>query len=714
MKKVFVLFVFLFAVISLAACDFSDLKPGNNNVKPDDSGETPDGPGTNPDDPGTNPVDPGTNPGGNEHQDDKYLTVTQAYEMASSAGSDGTSEKQYVYGTVKSISNANYGEMYITDGTTDLYIYGVYSSDGTLKYSEMTEKPYSGDVVYLYGILKTFNNSPEMGAAWLQKYEPNQTEIDLSEYTEVSILGARSAETGSKLIVEGVVAKITYANGMNPNGAYLVDDTGSIYVYGLEVAGRIKEGQKAKIAGIKTLYILESEQGYAAEHGYQGSIQLQDTKFISSTEETYDFDKSWIQESTVKKMLDTPMSDNITTNIYKVNALIKEAPGVGFTNYYIDDLDGETGSYCYSLCNGKDYEYLKEFDGKICEVYLSALNCKATKAATIYRFVPIAVKEISDFKMSDADIANFALEYYAAKQFLNEYNSDPALVLKSSFSNELIPFSNVSVEYSTDNPDLVGFNNVDGDVVMHTNKGNAKVNIIMSATYKEAKASMNVEIFVNYKDLPDTISIKDATKKPDGTEVVVKGIIMSGTTNQTGFYLNDGTGVIAVTTSEDIISTLSLGNEVVIKGIKDHKTSKPDTMVGQIYIHDATVEVNLLGNNEYSKETFITDKSFDEVKTLINDLMVDQTTNVFVTKCYISRIEGAHSTNYYLSSTVGGKDIYLYAGSGAQYDIYLSFVDKEVEVTFTLVNWNSKTPYRACIISATDGEKTIVNNYKFN
>lgn len=700
MKKIIALFVLVFVVFGLISCE-AGLVDRPKDLDPVDEPDNPDNPNTpdNPDNP--NIPDPGV----------KYLTVTEAYNMALQAGSNGTSEKQYVYGTVKSISSTVYGEMYITDGKTDLYVYGVYSSDGATRYSDMTEKPYTGDVVYLYGILKTYNEKAELGASWLQKFESNQGEQDLSDYSETTIVNARKAEAGSKIIVEGVVAKITYANGMNPNGIFLVDETGSIYVYGLEVAGRVKEGQKVKVAGTKTLYILETEQDVAAIHGYQGSIQLQDSVFISASEETYDFDRSWIEESTVKNIIETPMTNNITTNIFKVKAIVKEVPGIGFTNYYIDDLDGETGSYCYSLCNGSDYAYLKEFDGKICEVYLSPLNCKATKSGTVYRFVPVAVKEIKDFSMSDEEIAKFALDYYAAKQFLAEYNSDPNLILKTTFANEYIPFDNVLVSYSS-NDELVEFVTEDG-VQMHIKEGNAVVKIKMEATYKEAKAEKEVKIFVNFKNIPDSISIADAIAADDGTEVVLRGIVMSGTVNQTGFYLNDGTGVIAVLTTAEIIKTISLGNEIVIKGTKTHKTTKPDQMVGQIHIADATVEVNLLGNHEYSTAPFITGLTFDEIKALIQDVNTDRTTNVYVAKCYIHKIESTHSTNYYLASTSEGNDIYLYAGSGSQYSKYSAFEGKEVTVTFAFVNWNSKTPYRACIISATDGETTILNNYNF-
>ena len=645
-----------------------------------------------------------------DKEDIKYLTVSEAYAMAVEAGEKGTAERQYVKGTVKEISNPLYGEMYITDGEKTLYVYGVYSIDGEKKYPDLDEKPYTGDEVYLYGVLKTYKDSPELGASWLQKFVSHQGEVDLSTYTEVSVEEARQAEVGEKLIISGVVSTITYANGMKPNGIFVVDNTGSIYVYSLEVASRVEVGNTIKVAGTKTLYILDSEKTNASVFGYLGSIQLQDAVFISSTTDKKDFNKEWIEESTVKKMLDTPLSNNITTKIFKVNAIINKVPGSGFVNYYINDLDNKTGSYCYTLCNGNDFGYLDRYDGKICTVYLTAINCKATKATTIYRFVPILVEENTGFSMTDQEIAKFAIEYYAKSQFLEEYNSDPELQLLMKASNDYIPFKDVAFSYKS-NSDLITID--DHEDMLHIDSGNSKATITITATYKDAVVEEDIEILVNSKDIPETISIKAAIESDDNTTVTVRGIVMSGTVNQTGFYLNDGTGVIAVRTDADTLAKISLGNDIVVTGVKTHIVKEGYTMVGQCCIENATLEVNLLGNNEYSTDTFITNLTFDDMIELISS-DEDLTTNVYVIKCYLKKVESQYYTNFYLTNEDKTKDIYLYAGSGSQYSIYNDFVDNgELTITFMLCNWNSKTPYRACIISVDDGSNVVINNYNF-
>ena len=649
-----------------------------------------------------------------EIPDVTYLTVSEAYDLALEVGDAGTSERQYVHGFVKKITNANYGEMYITDGAKELYIYGVYSANGAKTYPELAEKPYAGDEVFLYGIVKTYNGNPEMGASWLQKFISHQGEADLTEYTLMDVASARNAAKESKVIVQGVVASITYANGKVPSGVYLVDNTSSIYVYGPDVAGRVVVGEEIKVAGTRDDYILSTEISYAEQWGYQGSIQLADAIFVESIGKNREPLKSWIQESTMKDLLETPFTNNITTMIYKVNAIVNKDPREGFTNYYINDLDNETGSYVYTLCNGSDFTHLDKFDGKICTVYLALHNAKATASGAYYRLMPIDVKENTSFSMSNEEIAKFAVNYYVAKQFKNEYNADPALELLTSVNNTYVPFENVAISYES-TTEGVTFENADGKLVLHLGAASGEVTIKVTANYKGIVFTKDITFNVVIIDIPDTIPVSDAISEDDGEVVTVRGIVMSSLINQTGFYLNDGTGVIAVKTDSETIKNINIGNDVVMQGTKAHFKSTA-TNLGQNCIDSATLVANLMGNHEYSKAPFITDMTFDQIFEYKNTVSTnDYTCSVFVTQCYLRKNEGGFSTNYYLSNADHTKEYYLYAGSGSQYSAYEAFGTGSILLTveFALCNWNTKSEYRACIISASDGETTILNDYNF-
>ena len=645
-----------------------------------------------------------------------YLSVSEAVELALSVGPEGTAEKQYVTGFVKNITNATYGEMYITDGENDLYIYGVYSANGDLRYNELDEKPYSGDEVFLYGFVKTYNGNPEMGASWLQDFISHQGEIDVDDYSPVDIITARNSDEGSKVLLHGVVANITYANGKVPSGFYLVDNTSSIYVYSNEIAGRVEVGEEIRVAGVRDNYILDSETSYAQQYGYQGSIQVADAIFVESIGRSRDPLKGWIEESTMKNLMETPLTDNITTKIYKVNAIVKKVPGSGFVNYYIDDLDGKTGSYVYTLCNGSDFAYLDAFDNKICTVYVAIHNAKSTNSGIFYRLMPINVKENTDFSMTNADICNFALEYYAAPQFKAEYNSDPKLELLTSVSNEYIPFEDVTLSYSVSSDDtLAHINETDGKVVLNLEKGTYTVHMTVKANYQGTSTTLAFTFEVAIVDIPATITVSDAIDTDDGETVTVRGIVMSSLINQTGFYLNDGTGVIAVRVNATTIKEIDVGNDVVLQGTKTH-VKATETNIGQTCIDNATLVANLMGHHDYDKSVFVKSLSFEDIINYKNTTgQTDYTTTVFVVECYLRKNASQYSTNYFLSNADHTKEYSLYAGSGAQYAAFDAFSDGNTLLTveFALCNWNQKTEYRACIVSASDGETTILNTYNF-
>jgi cytochrome c-type biogenesis protein CcmE len=82
----------------------------------------------------------------------------------------------------------------------------------------------------LHCILQIYNGTKEVKNARLIEFKKNPVNIDLSTYTQATIKEAREAAVGTKVRVSGVVAAITYANGMKSIGFVLVDNTQSIYV----------------------------------------------------------------------------------------------------------------------------------------------------------------------------------------------------------------------------------------------------------------------------------------------------------------------------------------------------------------------------------------------------------------------------------------------------------------------------------------------------
>ena len=73
-----------------------------------------------------------------------------------------------------------------------------------------------------------------------------------------------------------------------------------------------------RIVGEKTYYVLETEQASANKYGYKGSNQIENPILLENDNKVSEFPKEWITEYTVKDIMDTPWSEDITTLNHKV------------------------------------------------------------------------------------------------------------------------------------------------------------------------------------------------------------------------------------------------------------------------------------------------------------------------------------------------------------------------------------------------------------
>lgn len=650
-----------------------------------------------------------TNPSESVKEEENLITIAKAIELAQAAGDSGTEEMYLVSGKIKEVSNAQYGAMTIKDETGELYVYGVYSKDQKTPYGEFEDKPVAGDDITLLGKLKTYNGEPEMDRGYMQSFTHNDPSenVDLTQYVEKSIAQAREVADDTKVIVEGTVSTITYAFGMQPNGFYLTDSESAIYVYGSETASQVSVGNKVKVAAQKDYYVLESEQSNAQKHGYKGSNQLAQPTLLENDKGNNTIDLSWTEETTIKEIMDTPVSSNITTNIYKVNAFVNKVEGTGFTNYYFNDLDGKTGSYAYSQCSGLDYTWLDEFHGKICTVYLSPINCKSTPSEAFYRFVPIKVS-YDNYSFDVATAPEFALTYYALDQFKVNYEADPELEVVTSVSSELLNLSNIALTYSSSDENVVYFETVADKVVMHT-KDNGTATVTVTATYQTYSLTKTVDITVGTAQTYETITVAQAIASTDGTEVTVKGIVTSSLVNKVGFYISDDTGIIAVQMTADELAKVELGNMVVIKGTRAHNKKDTSTEItGQSNIKDATVLTNLYGKHEYNTSAFDSTKTFTDLYNL--DKNVDYSTTPFIVKGKLELVSTSYYTSLSFKSEDGSSKLTLYMAGSGQYSCFEEYYNQVLTFEIIPCNWNDKGFWAFCVIAIVTEDGKVINS----
>ena len=639
----------------------------------------------------------------------EIITIAEALEIAKEAGFDGTADRYYIRGKIDTISNVSYGEMTISDETGSIYVYGTYSYDGELRFPEIDETPVKGDEVLLHCVLSTYNDEPQVKNARLIDFKPaDKEDIDASKYTEMTIAEAREADLGALVKVTGVVARITYANGMKPAGIYLVDGTNSIYVYDGDIAGQVKIGNRITVLGSKDMWILDTETNNAQKFGYEGCCQISDATLYENDKAENEIDFTWCEEKSVKDILETPVTENVTTTIYKTTALVKKVPGSGFTNYYFFDLDGETGAYTYTQCNGSDFAWLDEFDGKICTVYLSPMNAKSTATDCYFRFLPVAVYD-EGFVFDVAKAPQYVVEYYGVGQFLSEYTGNPLAELSTSVSSPLLGFDNVELSYTSDNENVVYFTTETPGTVVLNCKGKGTANVTITATHNGNSYSETVSITVSASEEIEADKVIDAIGAENNTSVTVVGIVGPSLVNQTGFYLIDETGAIAVRVNASAFEGLEIGQKIVVTGTR----SITKDGGGQICIDNAEIVANYYGKVDYSTESFIKNMTIEEIKAIQDS--PEATTNVFVVTAVVQKTSKQQGSYTNVTFNVGG--ILLYTGSAKQYSwIESFFAEGETEATLTielaLCDWNAKG-LKGCILSVITEDGKVYNELNF-
>lgn len=649
-----------------------------------------------------------------------YHTIAKVLEEGLSlAHNTVSSEKYYVKGTIKSIANTEWGNMTITDGENDIFIYGLHPWGGEGRYDSLDPRPVIGDIVYVYAPAKRFNDDVELNTAWLVKFEQQELPpFDASEYEETTTAEAKNKPVLSKVIVEGVVAKITYATGKKPNGIFLIDETGVIYIHDYDVASSVNEGDLIKVAGIRQNFILVDEVGFAAKHGYEGAIQLDTATLVEriSTQTSYATD--WIEEISIKELMDTdPREKNITGNIYKVNAFVKEAPGSGFTNYYFNDLDNFTGSYAYSMNNGSDFEWVREYDGQLQTMYIAVINAKSTVSKVIYRFIPIEF--LGEYEYDQDYNAEYAVKFVGLPQFLDKYIVSPNLELQTNVSAEHLNFENATLSYHSNNESVLYFDEVGGKTILKTNEVETPTTVVVTVTGEHNGKQFADEITITVAPLTDYdhISIADAIAAEEGEIVTVEGIVAASLVNKVGFFIIDETGMIAVELSQTELEGVSLGNKVVITGTRDFAGRKYDsndgtilTSHGQSSIRDAEVVINFYGEHEYSTDNFVHGKTLSDLMNL--DILEDHSTTVYVIDVIIVYTETPYYTRYEIEDPVTGQSTNIYSSSGSQLRFLQPVQGETVTIEFTAVNWNGNG-WRAALLSYTfEGEK-VINDSNF-
>lgn len=658
-----------------------------------------------------------------ENSIDNPYTIAEFIEQGADLNSGETStERWYVAGTITEISDTFFGQMTIRDDTGSIGAYGTYSADGEDRYGVLPddEKPVAGDDVVLYATLKNFNGNFEIHSGWIVAFTDNTVDDDDIEYTEMTNLEFREAEDGAYAQLTGVVAQLTYNASMTANGLILVDSTDSVYVYDMSVANQVQIGNTVTVTGTKDMFVASNAASSAAAVGYEGCLELTDCSLVSNDNGNSAFDTSWIQETTVKNIIDTDFSDNITGRIYKANVYITryEQESSDYVNYYLNDLDGTTGSYVYTQASGADFEWLDAYEGHIVSMYFTALNANTSSSGALWRFLPIKVIE-DNVTFDQSRVPWFAVEYYGLNQLASSYTTDPAVVMTTEVSSELLGFSGAKLSFKSSDTDVAYFSEDAGVTTFHTGTEYGTATITVTGTYKEYVAYSDT-FEVTYREpvvydlttIPEAIAM-DVQDTDTDEPIYLEGVVGPSLINQPGFILITEEGTIAVRcTDYDIVAALSLGNTVIVKGYRDlwHKS---DSTYGEIVISNATIVENDSLYTDYSTASFKND-------TITNISAQDVTNSLLTTQAYFSEATitatGSMYSTYYINDPDNAETgIQLYSGSATQYSWIADYAnnDKTYNIQMIPVNFNSKNSVRGLLMAIQVDGEWIYNTYNF-
>lgn len=192
---------------------------------------------------------------------DKVLKVTQATAAAPTvataaeinAAADDETKLYELTGYITEVVNDRYGNIYIKDATGEVYVYGTLDAEGnSANWSSLNIS--AGDIVTVVGPKVSYKDSPQMKNVTVKVHKPVVTKT-----VEEFLAATESADVYYRLTGKvSNIANTTYGN------FDIVDETGSVYVYGLlsgwggpskmfESLG-LAEGDIVTLVGVRAAY----------------------------------------------------------------------------------------------------------------------------------------------------------------------------------------------------------------------------------------------------------------------------------------------------------------------------------------------------------------------------------------------------------------------------------------------------------------------------
>ena len=249
-------------------------------------------------------------------------TVTCAY--FNEQGLDGKNYR--VSGTVTAIANTTYGNMYVNDGTGEVYVYGTLDKDGA-------EKNFSslgielGDVITIEGPRSTYGSTIEMVNVTVVKIVKSLIKIDGA--AETKGIAKEGGEFSVKVAYKGSGAYFSIPE----ESKGMVEYKSSKFIAGVPT----KLEKNPADTCVFTFNVLPNDGGARS-----GSIVFASSTSNNSSEVTYSF----TQEGAIVPLTVAEFNAKEVGDVqYRLTGLVTKVDDAAAGKYYISDYTGQVYVY---------------------------------------------------------------------------------------------------------------------------------------------------------------------------------------------------------------------------------------------------------------------------------------------------------------------------------------------------------------------------------
>lgn len=501
---------------------------------------------------------------------------------------------------------------------------------------------------------------------------------------------------GEVAIIKGVVVKHNYTGQSTPyiTGFWLADKTGSIYIYGEEVAKSVEVGNTVVVKGAKAYYIPQTDSGSAAAVNYKGMLQLTLPEIIENDGlTTGTVNTKAITFTTIKEIQDIPLTEDITGQIFCVKGRWSKVTPADFTNYYLYDLNRVDSIMAYTQCNGKDYAWTDSYDGKTVEMLIIVSLGKPGVGAC--RMCPVAFLDDA-VEVSAQEEANYAAERLLA-EFADTYNTETTITyakedefLAGSNRKVTSPSSQVSVNEGEEENSLT---------IAASELG--KITLEATVTYEGATGVAIKEIEIVEKPKVETNTIAEVKTMEDGTQVTVEAVVAKVTYKSSmtpqGLFLADETGTILLycgSATQALIADIKDGDKVTLKAIVTHYVKNADNAANENYTGDLQLTdpeiIDVDTNAHEIPSTSYTESSISEIMN--TSPSTNLSSSMFVVRAKVVKNQNTYATSYNLAEVDGGAaSLPLYSqNSGNDFKWLDEYAGQEVTIIVAIQNLNLK------------------------